>query len=139
MNRYRIRFYWCSDAKALKNRAVETFGMHQKDFESPSPIGAINQFHRFMQQIKELAVDRRTVLRPMLRPDQYKVFSVHQIYHDCGFQPNVAATPLVESHVDYPRSPSPDLQDHNGGGLVRVSQNVEVREEFDFGPNNATD
>lgn len=139
MNHYRIRYYWSTNAAALKSRAAETFAIWTKDLEAPTPISSINQFHKFAQQVKELADDRRTVLRPMLKPDQYKVYSLHQFYHDCGFQPNISSTPIVESSVDYPRSPNPDLQDHHVAGLARVAPKVEVREEFDFGPNNPTD
>lgn len=138
-NRYRIRYVWTTDANALKSRSIETFGIWTKDFEAPTPISAINQFHKHAQLVKELANDRRTVLRPMLKPDQYKVFSVHQFYHDCAFQKDISSTPIVESSVDYPRSPNPALQDHHVDGLARVPEKVEIREEFDFGPDNATD
>lgn len=128
---YRFRYYY--------GEGVRTYGksVHagQADFQAASPITAINQFHRFMQMNKEIASDRKTVLRPKLLASDYKVESLHEVYHDASLQRDIAATPIVESRLDYPDSPNPDLSYDHGPALEVVAAGGKGGEEFDFGPN----
>lgn len=130
-NHYRFRYAWKVPFAA---EGDPLFGEARKDIEAPNPISAINQFHRFVQKVKEMADDRRTVLRPALKHDQYVIRSVHQFYHDAALQRNPSEQPVIESVLDYPRSPNPDLLHSDGAGHLSIDRSSPSDKEFDFGP-----
>lgn len=105
MNIYRIRYvYFNPNSKQLGGVKAT------RDFKCETPITALNQFHRFMQKETE-SDSQRTILRVQCGPSEYKLESLHQVYHDCGFQADVTRTKIVESAIDLPSSPNPDLSD----------------------------
>lgn len=137
MNRYRFRYYWSTDEKALHSQAKETFKEWYKDIDSSTTVSAITQFHNFLQGSREIAYDRKTLLRPMLKPSQYVVISLHQIYHDAAFHKNPSHQPLIESQIDYPRSPNPRTKYDYRGGLDPFATTCKSYAEFDFGTNQS--
>jgi hypothetical protein len=122
--KYRFRY----NRKGIPEIQVE-------DIVATSPISACNQFHTALQLHKEMADDRKTVIRPILSPDEYDVVSMHQIYHDASFHKSPSSQPIVESSIDYPKSVNPDLRDHNKRGLAGVLGDGKSNQEFDFGAN----
>lgn len=132
MSRYRFRYIWSTEPKALTSRSHDSFHVWTKDIEAASPLSAINQFHKFVQETKEMASDRRTVLRPMVKVDQYVVLSLHQTYHDASLHRDPSSQPIIESQIDYPKSPNPDLLHLNRGGRNPFATVGEVTKEFDF-------
>lgn len=139
MNHYRFRYYWSTDKKALQTQAPESFFVWKKDIEASTPIAAIGQFHKFMQQIREVSPDRKSVLRPALKPDQYVVLSFNQYYHDASLHRDPSAQPIIESAIDYPGSANPDLSHLNRGGRDPFAAVGEVTKEFDFGADQTED
>lgn len=101
MNKYRLRYEWTSHGKTIPAT---------RDFEATSPVSALNQIHEFMQLGRELENDRRTVVRSRLRPDEYRIVSLHHIYHDAAFERDPHLMPIVESEIDLPKSPNPVLK-----------------------------
>lgn len=132
--RYRIRYYWTDNPKHLKSRSQDQFAVNFMDFDCSAPITAINQFHRRVQNTT-LRAQEGHIIRPALKPDQYRVLSMHQVYHDTSLQRDVASTPIIESLVDYPASPNPlvcDADKRKGDPAFAVSSGPE---EFNFGTN----
>lgn len=113
-------------------------GMHKVDIEAATPVSAINMFHRFVQTERELSADLKTVIRPILRDDQYVVRSMHQFYHDAALQRNPSEQPIVESVMDYASTKNPVLH-VDGIGCDKVDSGIQNGQEFDFGPDNPTD
>lgn len=67
-----------------------------------SPVSALNQFHSDIQLTRDVALDRRTETRPKLKPHQYAIIEMAQIYTDGkGYG--------TESLYDLPKVPNPDL------------------------------
>lgn len=115
MNRYKARFQWW-----VKENEVN---QDVKIFEAPNPVSALNQFHAWMQWSREVAEDR-TVLRPRLGHRDYILRSLNQIYHDAHFHKNPFEQPLIESEIDLPNTPNPDLN--------RIMNVYDNEVEFDF-------
>lgn len=68
------------------------------------PISALNEIHRVMQKSRELG-DKKKVLRPRLKPDEYRLIRFFQRYLD-------ETTPekrTVESDLDLPATPNPNV------------------------------
>ena len=91
-----------------------------------TPISAVNLFHRKMQLDKQMAGDRKTLIRPALKPDQYRVLRFFQIYHDSTKQ-------LVYNQLDYPQSPNPDVLYNLGKRLEGGDSKSAEHPEFDLG------
>ena len=64
------------------------------------PIMALNTFHRDVQRKKIMKDDRKTVLRPKLTPDQYKILRCFESYSD-------GAGNMIESEFSLPKSNNP--------------------------------
>jgi hypothetical protein len=109
---YFIHFQWAVPHFEHKS------DMSEKRFWATGPIDAINQFHREMQRKAERDVqDRNKILRPKLRPNEYKIIKLFLRYED--------GRPLViENTFDLPATGNPDL------GRVRVKK--QLTESFDF-------
>lgn len=74
-------------------------GIYQ--ISASTPLSAINQFHLWMQ-VRQPRTHR-------LGPKDYKVSKMVQYYHEAHFHANPAGQPIIESALDYPDSPNPDL------------------------------
>jgi hypothetical protein len=99
MNKYRFKYNW----KKAGVMAHET-----KDISAPSPVSALNQFHSFLQTLAE-TLDGRRMLRPKLKPDEYKLDSMVQTYFNLDHRGKVMLDQPVDSAIDLPKTPNPDL------------------------------
>ena len=73
--------------------------------QATNPVQAIDRFHRFIQRSKELA-DRKKVIRPKLKWDEYEVVQMAQAYTD---NPSGNGELNRRNVIDLPKSPNPDL------------------------------
>lgn len=93
--KYRIRYTWGG-----KDYVV--------DAPSTSPIAALNGFHKLMQLVTERhGVD---VIRPMLKPADYKITSLHVIFDANDHSLSRLPIKMVEQKYDLPETPNPDLK-----------------------------
>ena len=119
MLNYLFTYSWKVEKPAAEGKA-------QFACSAASPISAISLFHRKMQTEREMASDRKTIKRPALRPDQYKVERMDQTYYDSSKQ-------FVYSQLDYPGSPNPDVLYHNQRRLEEGAGAGAENTEFDLG------
>lgn len=84
----------------VSSKAVREFRIY-----CSGPVIALNAFHRAMQRERELDGQRK-VIRPRLKPDQYKILRLFLRYNDgTGLQ----SGRTVESNFDLPDTGNPDL------------------------------
>lgn len=110
-----------------------------KDIEAATPISAINQFHRYMQLDRGFGDYGSPALRPELKPAEYRVLSFAHVYHNAALHRDIAAQPIIESQIDYPQSPNPDLLHPDRIRHPEVDWDGKGDPEFDFGPNKGKD
>lgn len=72
------------------------FHAHAKD-----PIAALNMLHRHLQKTRELDAKRK-VLRPRLKPDEYKILRLFQRYEDINKK-------TVQADLDLPNTSNPNV------------------------------
>jgi hypothetical protein len=65
------------------------------------PIHALNLIHKQLQKTRELDAKRKEI-RPRLKPDQYTICRLFLRYKDINDK-------TVESDLDLPQTPNPDL------------------------------
>lgn len=93
--KYRIRYERVGNGKSMVPCVTDMYGV--------SAAGALNSFHRWIQLNKELA-DDRTVIRPKLLPDEYKVTGIAQIYSSSAS--GKIGSEMIESPFDLPPNPT---------------------------------
>jgi len=71
-----------------------------------SPVMALNEFHRAMQRTKEVDAKRK-VIRPRLKPDQYKINGMYIQYPKTANE--LPDAEMIKSYFDLPDTPNPDL------------------------------
>ena len=72
-----------------------------------SPIMALNEFHRSMQRTKEVDAKRK-IIRPRLKPDQYKIKRLYIQYPRTANE--LPDAEMIKSDFDLPNTPNPDLK-----------------------------
>jgi len=77
-------------------------GPREERFYCSGPVIALNEFHRLVQGNREIASDRKTVLRPKLKPTEYRILRVYEKYLD-------AEGNAVCSDFDLPNTANPDI------------------------------
>jgi hypothetical protein len=65
------------------------------------PIIALNHFHRDMQRKREMKDDRKTVIRPKLLPEEYRIIRCYETYLDNSGN-------VIKSDYDMPDTDNPD-------------------------------
>ena len=99
MKKYRFRFtYHTPDNK------IERTGM--MDIDSVAPVAAVNAFHVAIQREPEIDA-QKVITRPPLKANEYKMVSMHHVYHEASFHRDISSTPIIESGISLPRSPNP--------------------------------
>ena len=86
---YIIRYSFSDKKREWRNQAV-------------SPVSALNAFHTDMQKTRDVSSDRKTETRPRLKPHQYAILEMAQIYAD-------GKGLATEGKYDLPHTPNPDL------------------------------
>ena len=86
-------------------------GINGKDQEwsywCSGPVMALNYFHKFAQLERQLdKSDKKKVLKPKLRPHQYKFKRLFLRYNA---NPLGKGTDFMEENYDLPNTPNPDL------------------------------
>jgi hypothetical protein len=98
--RYRIRYERLGESGATMPFTKDVYGV--------SAISALNCFHRDMQLTKEIADDKKTVMRDKLKPDEYSVTQICLLYNSDAS--GKCRGEWVESPFDLPpNSKNPDL------------------------------
>jgi hypothetical protein len=93
MKNIHIQYQWQTDKCPLTHA--------EERYYVSGPIIALNTFHRDMQRKKEMKDDRKTVIRPKLAHDQYKVIRMFETYADNANQ-------RIESEYDLPNTGNPN-------------------------------
>lgn len=75
---------------------------------APTPVRAMDIFHKNVQSLQEKTM-AGMVTRPKLKPEDYKVHNLFQIYPDSPV--SLGGTGLnIEALIDLPASPNPDTK-----------------------------
>jgi hypothetical protein len=93
MKNIHIEYEWSAEGFPLTKSAEAYF--------VSGPVIALNHFHRDIQRKREMKDDRKTVIRPKLLPDQYKILRCYHVYFD-----HLGET--VKSDYDMPDTDNPD-------------------------------
>lgn len=83
-------------ASAFFPSGTQEFRVYARD-----PIHALNEIHKLLQKTRELDGKRKEI-RPRLKPHQYTLLRLFQRYTDITEK-------TVESELDLPKTPNPDL------------------------------
>lgn len=99
----KYKFYYEID-RAVHHRLARC----EKVIDAPTPIKALDMFHKFMQESHESHYLTRDVVRPRLTHSQYKIHRLMQVYHDTP-RALGGTGEVIEAIQDLPSSPNPDL------------------------------